>query len=142
MRGNPVLSKLQRRQLHRFASPIHSSQWWVTIDVRPYRPYMGPDKGKGLLIKMRILIYMLAMLTGFSAAEAARPVGGAAVTQGSSAVAAASVKAATILVAQVQRGSVNLHGFLRLSKQPRVNPLPIVSVAKTTPVSRADIALQ
>ena len=40
---------------------------------------------------MRLLIYLLAMMTGFSAAQAARPVSTTPATLGSAAVVAASV---------------------------------------------------
>ncbi len=90
---------------------------------------------------MRFLIYMLAMLTGFSAAEAARPVGGASVAQ-SSAVVSASAKAATILVAQVGLHVVNLRGILRYSRDSKPATAPQSSLAKSTPVSRADVSRQ
>ncbi len=83
---------------------------------------------------MRLLIYLLAMMTGFSAAEAARPVSAtpAAVAQG--AVVAVSVASAQQVVASEA-----------LQKVP---VLPVVAVlskhgapslAATSPVSRHDL---
>lgn len=48
---------------------------------------------------MRLLIYLLAMLTGFSAAEAARPVSATPATLGS-AVSSAAIVAASVSIAE------------------------------------------
>lgn len=48
---------------------------------------------------MRLLIYLLAMLTGFSAAEAARPVSATPATLGS-AVSSAAIVAASVSLAE------------------------------------------
>ena len=83
---------------------------------------------------MRILIYLLAMLTGFSAAEAARPVASApaAVTQGTVVVA---------LVASVEREAAATP--LEFDPFSVALTSPIVEVAFTvalsSPVSRNDL---
>ncbi len=83
---------------------------------------------------MRLLIYLLAMMTGFSAAEAARPV---------SATPAAVAQGATVVASVVSAQQVNTSAALQ--KAP---VLPVVaalgdhaapSVAAASPVSRHDL---
>ena len=88
--------------------------------------------------QMRILIYLLAMLTGFSAAEAARPVSSAPTLVGTTvdaAYAVASVKVSS--QAQVRP----LMAFPAITSQSaRVESCPphLVDCA-TTPIKRNDI---
>jgi hypothetical protein len=89
---------------------------------------------------MRILIYLLAMLTGFSAAEAARPVAAMPASVDASvghAYAAAAVKVA-------EQGQVRPVSDTSFSVAPSVE-LRIVdafpTVAPTTPVLRHDVIL-
>lgn len=89
---------------------------------------------------MRILIYLLAMLTGFSAAEAARPV--SAVPALVDAAVGQAYAAATVKV--VQKGRVLRLSIAPVSVAPSVE-LPVVAVfsaiAGTTPVLRHDVIL-
>ena len=89
---------------------------------------------------MRILIYLLAMLTGFSAAEAARPVPAVP----ASVDVAVGQAYATTIVRVVQKDQV-----LRLSSSTssvvRLVDLPVLvafsTIAPTTPVLRYDVIL-
>lgn len=90
---------------------------------------------------MRLLIYLLAMMTGFSAAEAARPVSatpaalGSAMAQG--AVVLASVEA-------VKHRNAPAHAQ-KTASQPEVIALPIATnwlISATSPITRFDISRQ
>ena len=83
---------------------------------------------------MRLLIYLLAMMTGFSAAEAARPVSAApaAVAQGAIIVASVVSAQQEITPASLQKVPV-----LRVVAVLAERASPIV--AATSPVSRHDI---
>ncbi len=89
---------------------------------------------------MRLLIYLLAMLTGFSAAEAARPVSampasvGAAVGQ---TLATVAVKAAK----QIQVSPAANAQFVTAPVVQRLSVPLFLSVAATTPVLRHDVIL-
>ena len=83
---------------------------------------------------MRLLIYLLAMMTGFSAAEAARPVSAtpAAVAQG-------AIIVASVVSTQQEVSPASLQ---KVPVLPVVAVLPdraTLSVAATSPVSRHDI---
>ena len=89
---------------------------------------------------MRILIYLLAMLSGFSAAEAARPV--------SSSSASVDLAAAQAYVAaSVQEADKSFEQPVHVTPTARVHLKPIdgsiafVALAPDTPVYRHDIIL-
>lgn len=93
---------------------------------------------------MRLLIYLLAMMTGFSAAEAARPMSATPATLGSAMSSAASVAAS---VALVQRRDMSPSAFVRMSKAaPSRTISPRTFDAKIfiapTPVMAHDVSLQ
>jgi hypothetical protein len=84
---------------------------------------------------MRLLIYLLALISGFSAADAAR-----AEVSTASSVAQTAVAAAEALVAQEQAAAVpqpvnRLHGIAAIE----TNAAPVASNANT-PVSRHDLS--
>ncbi len=90
---------------------------------------------------MRLLIYLLAMMTGFSAAEAARPVSATPATLGS-AVAHATVVAAS--VASVRQG-VALVSMAKPPALPVIAAAPVstdIQIAVTSPVTRHDLTRQ
>jgi hypothetical protein len=87
---------------------------------------------------MRILIYLLAMLTGFSAAEAARPVAAAPTLVGTTvgaAYGAVAVKASS--QAQI-RPQISSPAFISVSALVK-RRLPYMVDYSTTPVKRNDI---
>ena len=59
---------------------------------------------------MRLLIYLLAMMTGFSAAQAARPVSPTPATLGSAAVQGAVVAASVAVVRHEATSATNSNG--------------------------------
>lgn len=89
---------------------------------------------------MRILIYLLAMLSGFSAAEAARPV-----SSSSTSVDLAAAQA--YVAASVQEAEKAFEQPLHVTPTARVHLMPIqgstafVALAIDTPVYRHDIIL-
>ncbi|MBL0924964.1 MAG: hypothetical protein IBJ12_10935 [Sphingomonadaceae bacterium] len=89
---------------------------------------------------MRLLIYLLAMLTGFSAAEAARPM---SVTPASvdAAVGEAYAEAAVNIAEQAQISSECTDPVATAS----ISEIPLATefsaIAGTTPVSRRDVIL-
>ena len=85
---------------------------------------------------MRLLIYLLAMMTGFSAAEAARPVAAAPAAVAQSAVVAASVALGEQKTIPVALQTVPV--LPTLSILPEQGVLGIFS-ASATPVSRHDL---
>lgn len=83
---------------------------------------------------MRLLIYLLAMITGFSAAEAARPVSATPATVAQSAIVVASE-----ITAQQHAGARSIHKapiLQQVAALPVYVNLPIVAAS---PVSRRDI---
>ncbi|MGB5076375.1 MAG: hypothetical protein WBO17_02715 [Sphingorhabdus sp.] len=92
---------------------------------------------------MRLLIYILAMMTGFSAAEAARPVSESPAALGS-AVAQASIMVAS-LASESDVASGSLLGALpTLSAMVRLRQYVSagVPIVQTTPIARHDISRQ
>jgi hypothetical protein len=89
---------------------------------------------------MRILIYLLAMLTGFSAAEAARPM---AVTPASvdAAVGEAYAVAAVNIAEQVQTSREYVEPAAADSTIEIPPATEFSAIAHTTPVSRRDVIL-
>ncbi len=88
---------------------------------------------------MRLLLYIVALLTGFSAAEAARPVETASATTASSQVELAEAFAGVASAASVQQFNVlELASNRHMDARPVAVP-PAVEIS-ATPVSRADIA--
>lgn len=89
---------------------------------------------------MRILIYLLAMLSGFSAAEAARPVS-------SSATSVDLAAAQAYVAASVQEADKAFEQPLHVTPTARVHLMPVqgsiafVALAIDTPVYRHDIIL-
>jgi hypothetical protein len=89
---------------------------------------------------MRLLIYLLALLSGFSAAEAARPV-----SASSSAVGAAT-QVANVLVVATQVCTQRAVALAGVETPPPVANLSLISsnepvaVPASTPVSRFDSA--
>ncbi len=92
---------------------------------------------------MRLLIYLLAMMTGFSAAEAARPVSATPATHGA-AVAQAAVIAASLPSENRTAAATDLDRTPSLSVILVVNGLGTEpsTLALTSPVIRHDITLQ
>jgi hypothetical protein len=90
---------------------------------------------------MRLLIYLLAMMTGFSAAEAARPVSATPAALGS-AVAHGAVIAASVAATRDEATSapkVKVPGLYKLSAAPLAAELLLAVVS---PVLRHDITRQ
>lgn len=83
---------------------------------------------------MRLLIYLLAMMTGFSAAEAARPVSAtpAAVAQG-------AIVVASVVSAQQEVTPASLQKVPVLPVVAVLAEHATLSIAVTSPVSRHDI---
>ena len=90
---------------------------------------------------MRLLIYLLAMLSGFSAAEAARPVSSAPASMGS-AVAQTYVVTAAHEVAQAYAIPVRYAEFSRLALVPAPGIANLLVLAPNTPICRHDIILR
>ena len=89
---------------------------------------------------MRLLIYLLAMMSGFSAAEAARPVSSASASVGS-AVAQAYVAAAAQETVAACEPVVRETAKARASLAPAVGAAKPVAVSPDTPIDRHDIIL-
>ena len=89
---------------------------------------------------MRLLIYLLAMMSGFSAAEAARPVSSASASV-DSAVAQAYVAAAALEVVAACEPVVREAATARASLAPAVGEARPMAVTPDTPVDRHDIIL-
>ena len=89
---------------------------------------------------MRLLIYLLAMMSGFSAAEAARPVSSASASV-DSAVAQAYVAAAALEAVAACETVVREAATARASLAPAVGAAKLVAVTPDTPVDRHDIIL-
>ena len=90
---------------------------------------------------MRLLIYLLAMMTGFSAAQAARPISATPATLGSAAVQDAVVAASVSVVRHKATSAINSNG-------PVLSVLSVAPVAlghrlaAASPVIRHDITRQ
>ena len=86
---------------------------------------------------MRLLIYLLAMMTGFSAAEAARPVSAtqAAVAQGAVIVASVASVEREIAAKSTENGPAPI--TIAVSQ-----PVESTSVISSSPVLRHDITRQ
>lgn len=89
---------------------------------------------------MRLLIYLLAMMSGFSAAEAARPVSSASASV-DTAVAQAYVASAAFEVVSASEPVVRETAKARASLIPAVGEAHPVAVKPDTPVDRHDIIL-
>ncbi len=89
---------------------------------------------------MRLLIYLLAMLSGFSAAEAARPVSSAPASVGS-AVSQAYVAAAAKVAEKAYTLPMRDAGFARVPLVPAVGVATLTEPTPDTPVYRHDIIL-
>ena len=89
---------------------------------------------------MRLLIYLLAMMSGFSAAEAARPVSSASASV-DSAVAQAYVAAAGLEAVAACEPVVRESAKARASLAPAVGKGNLAAVKSDTPVDRHDIIL-
>jgi prolyl-tRNA editing enzyme YbaK/EbsC (Cys-tRNA(Pro) deacylase) len=87
---------------------------------------------------MRLLIYLLAMMSGFSAAETARPVSSASASV-DTAVAQAYVGAAALEAASAP--VVRETAQARVSRAPAVGAAKSVAVSPDTPIDRHDIIL-
>jgi hypothetical protein len=89
---------------------------------------------------MRILIYLLAMLSGFSAAEAARPVSSASASV-DSAVAQSYVAVVAHEVDKAYDLPVHVAGVTRVALSPVAGTAAFVALAPDTPVQLHDIIL-
>lgn len=93
----------------------------------------------GNMSSMRLLLYFLALLTGFSAAEAARPVESASPTSTASSVALAEAYATVVAVSADSQST-----FTRAATSPfDFSPAYFAqddAMPASTPVSRADRA--
>ena len=88
----------------------------------------------------RLIIYLLAMMTGFSAAEAARPV---AATPASVGAAVGEAYASVVIKVGIQARVVPVAG-IPVSTSPWLRPTIIAlfsAIAPTTPVLRHDVIL-
>ena len=107
------------------------------MDYEMPSTYMAPNTGN--MSSMRLLLYFLALLTGFSAAEAARPVEAASPTSTASSVALAEAYATTVAVSVDSKST-----FARAAASPSEDrPAYTVrtdAMPASTPVSRADRA--
>ena len=93
---------------------------------------------------MRLLIYLLAMLTGISVAEAARPVSPSPATLGS-AVSSAAVVSATVSLQQQQVIAIPMFAIPTLeepSNAPVSNVFTNETIVIRTPVTAHDVTLQ
>lgn len=91
---------------------------------------------------MRLLIYLLAMMSGFSAAEAARPVSSASASASvDTAVAQAYVAAAAFEAVAASAPVVRETAKARVSRVPAVGAAKPVAVSPDTPIDRHDIIL-
>jgi hypothetical protein len=89
---------------------------------------------------MRLLIYLLAMISGFSAAETARPVSSAFASV-DTAVAQAYVGAAALEAVAASAPVVRETAQARVSRAPAVGAAKSVAVSPDTPIDRHDIIL-
>jgi hypothetical protein len=89
---------------------------------------------------MRILIYLLAMLSGFSAAEAARPVSSAPASVGS-AVSQSYVAAAAKVAEKTYASPDRDARFALVSLLPIFGVATLIAPTPDTPVYRHDIIL-
>jgi len=89
---------------------------------------------------MRILIYLLAMMSGFSAAEAARPVSSSSASV-DMAVAQAYVAAAALEAVAACEPVVRETHKAQGSLAPAIGEATSVAVTPDTPVDRHDIIL-
>lgn len=89
---------------------------------------------------MRILIYLLAMLSGFSAAEAARPVSSASASV-DSAVAQSYVTVVAHEAVKAYDLPVHVGGVTRIALAPAIGTTVFVALTLDTPVQRHDIIL-
>ena len=89
---------------------------------------------------MRILIYLLAMLSGFSVAEAARPVSSAPASVGSE-VSQSYVAAAATVADKAYALPVRDARFARVPLASAVGSSILTATAHDTPVYRPDIIL-
>lgn len=86
---------------------------------------------------MRLLIYLLALMSGFSAAEAARTEIGHASTVAQSAVATAEALASQDQISHAQPSYARPQNQWRLAE-----PVIALALVARTPVTRRDLALQ
>ena len=86
---------------------------------------------------MRLLIYLLALISGFSVAEAAR----AEVTPASS-VAQTAVAAAEALTSQEQESAARPAGYRPRARSFSTSPGASLAVIAQTPITRRDVSLQ
>lgn len=89
---------------------------------------------------MRLLIYLLAMMSGFSVAEAARPVSSASASV-DTAVAQAYVAAAALEAVAACEPVVRETAKARAALAPAVGETKLLAVTPDTPVDRHDIIL-
>ncbi|WP_295498989.1 hypothetical protein [Sphingorhabdus sp. EL138] len=89
---------------------------------------------------MRLLIYLLAMMSGFSAAEAARPVSSASASV-DTAVAQAYVAAAALEAVAASEPVMRETAKALVSIAPAIGEARPVAVTPDTPVHRHDIIL-
>ena len=90
---------------------------------------------------MRILIYLLAMLSGFSAAEAARPVSSTSASVDSTVAQAYVAAAAFEAVAAAFEPLVRGTAIVRVQLVPAFGEAARVALTPDTPVDRHDIIL-
>jgi len=88
---------------------------------------------------MRFLLAIIALLTGFTAADAARPMDAASPTSAASQIEPSEAFAsAAVLCAVVQSGWKG--GSTAITRHVRFDSVQVVEAATSTPVSRADCA--
>lgn len=89
---------------------------------------------------MRLLIYLLAMMSGFSAAEAARPVSSTS-SSVDAAVAQAYVAAAALEAVAASEPLVRAAVTLRVQLVPAMGEAKPIELDVVTPVGRYDVIL-
>lgn len=107
------------------------------MDASASQPYIQIKTGVSPI--MRLLLYIVALLTGFTAAEAARPVSAAAQTNAASPVQLMQPMAAVAAVHTSQVLPSRVEARL-LDQNLAAVPAMVRSITLSTPVSRAERA--
>lgn len=88
---------------------------------------------------MRFLLAIIALLTGFTAADAARPLDAASPTSAAAQIEPSEAFASAVVLCAVIQ-SDRKSGSTAISRHARLDAMHVVEKIATTPVSRADCA--